>query len=718
MAGLTLSDIDPNDVVAVSPPPNQAGQKPAPLTVADINKADIQVVEEPPSRIPPQPLPSAPKSEQIAWRAFKGLDAIGQALDKYTGAPSRAAVDAAVSGENPLKAFWSQFGEDPAKAPKMRETAAKMGVSTKTFPVPGTKAPNDQPYRVSPADVVGFAGDALVDWSNFIPVSAGAKAAGSAFKGGAKGTAKATASAVKGTAKVVLGKEAAEAAGVKMGNAITGVPEKDIRSLGAMPAGRAAAVPEKEALKDVIDTSVAELVKQREAAKHVLTTEEQALEQKYKEALADLKSRTVPLAQAQSMGVMLEDSKRALGSLSEQADDALARSGASFQKVHLLELFDKIGREAGIGEKGALVGDKATAAVQRLYAQRQRVAEGFGDTIPATDLRGILKQIRDDIDYNQQSGEFNDTLNRMRKSFATSVSGVLKDTPTGGVKEYKAYMDRMSALSQNHEQLVQYFGTPEKALSSLNSLAKGGKSAQMVQSILDQNAKLTRNTAPLDALKSFQGAKVLLDQAKVRDLRAELLPDEWAGLNNKWAAYEKLDGEISAVERLTPENTWAVINGMGRKEPNPELRKSLEALERLTGKKILQDIADRNTVDAFGKDATRGSRLANWGATLGGAIGAANGGVEGGALGAFLGASGGAYLDKQGPRLLQQFIESSKTPNTKLPTMTPADLVKSLKSRNRLDYMQKAAQQSYINSDEASAKRDAMKRRLEREGKK
>lgn len=152
-------------------------------------------------------------------QAEKGLlQTVGETVDKYTGAPTRAALSELTRTENEFakpkpsffgnlvsagKAFANQFGEDPALAPTGRDIAVsrgglsgqnvKGGVSSfqaaKGGIAPEAVAPEQiqKGNTVMPADVAGLAIDIAADPLNLVPVGALAKGASIAAKGAAKG---------------------------------------------------------------------------------------------------------------------------------------------------------------------------------------------------------------------------------------------------------------------------------------------------------------------------------------------------------------------------------------------------------------------------------------------------------------------------------------------------------------------------------------------------
>jgi hypothetical protein len=58
---------------------------------------------------------------------------VGRFVDRFTGAPVRAAIGAAQHGQNPGLALMNQFGGDPENAPTGKEIAQKAGFSEKTM---------------------------------------------------------------------------------------------------------------------------------------------------------------------------------------------------------------------------------------------------------------------------------------------------------------------------------------------------------------------------------------------------------------------------------------------------------------------------------------------------------------------------------------------------------------------------------------------------------
>lgn len=130
-----------------------------------------------------------------------GVVAAGKFVDSYTGAPTRAALNAGINGNNPISAFGQQFGEDPSSAPTGKEIATNMGFDNTTGNVyTNPKTGITSRSETSNAGVVGLGIDLGADISNFVP--AGAIVKGVA-KGGLKVASKVPGFALKGSVAAI-----------------------------------------------------------------------------------------------------------------------------------------------------------------------------------------------------------------------------------------------------------------------------------------------------------------------------------------------------------------------------------------------------------------------------------------------------------------------------------------------------------------------------------
>lgn len=415
-----------------------------------------------------------------------------------------------------------------------------------------------------------------------------------------------------------------------------------INAIGALP---------EDAVKDAVDAGVSRVVGDKEALASRAGDLEDALNTAYAQKQAELAGSATPLAKAKEMSAALQGEKAALGTMSQQADEVLAKSGVTFKKTDLLKAIDTIGKGAGDA-----IGDEAANALQKLQTTRDRIASQLPDDIPAPRLRAALQQIRRDINFDQSSGEFNDALNGMRKEFTSQISNALKDA----VPEYADTMKAMQARSQNLAKMDRYFGDETKALSSLETLRKGGAKAQLIEDALKSHAGVTGDEGLTQQLEQLRQNQDLLARMKAaEDLRPDLFPKEWNALQEAKAEAQMGADVAAPVERLSQGRTQAVIRNQGGKIPNIEDRRALEALSQAEGKNFPEMISDKNVFDAFKKGQTNGSRMTVLGGTLGGGAGYLIGGAPGAAIGGQIGATTGATLDKYGPAIVKGTVDSA-----------------------------------------------------------
>ena len=451
---------------------------------------------------------------------------------------------------------------------------------------------------------------------------------------------------VKGASLITDQEETAKSLARKAAKVLTGVGEDDILHY-LQNADRVNAAPAREAIKDMIDAGVSKKAAVLEASKENLGRARGELESAYRESRFQLGQKTAPEGLAREIMGEMDNVKAVLGSLSEQADDALERSGLSFRRDDLLKFLDDVGGAIGVKGKGGervLVSDEAVAATNKLFAQRERLAS-LPDDIDATTLRGILREVRQDIKWNQLAGEFNDTLNKARKKFQEGISGVLKDK----VPEYNQYMGRMRSLSENLEKMVPVFGDEKRAVGALNKLQT--PTGKVNERILQEFGEINGRNF-LAELDDFNRSKELYQLAGRQDVSDRLNPELYAKVKRLEAEVAQAEAAYAPVKRLSDARSQAVIRNQGFKNASIEDRRALEALSEAEGQNFLELIRDRNVLDAFGKESTNGSRKTLLGAILGG--------VGGGPLGGAVGGAVGATADVYGAQILKKLLDANR----------------------------------------------------------
>lgn len=565
----------------------------------------------------------------------QGLGAVSQTIDKYTGAPVRAGVYRAMQGkpEEALSAAYEQFGADPTKAPSGKDIAYEAGLSKEPYirtpiimnPYTGKEGT----LRVSPAGIAGGLGEMALDPTTYIP-------AGTIGKGLAKGALAAS------EALGALGRKVTP----KLGKMIARVPEETTRAYMARPKEitQTAKMYTGEDIKDIIDETVGTAKADVDATKNQSELLRQQLKQKLKEKRFDLQRQTIPSDVVNEIQGSLENQKAVLGELSKQADDALVKSRVNFQKEHLLNLIDGIGKSAG---KYA-VGDARTNALQKLYATRQRIADSLPDVIPAQDLRDVLQQIRADIDFDMNAGEFNTDLNKMRKEFSGRISDTLKNQ----VPEYSNYMRQMSELSGSLEQMSKLFGSekfPAKAYGTLQNVRKGTR-PDIVEAIR-RNAELTKNQMLSQTLGKYQKDASLLNRMqRGEDLSKDLFPQDLSKLQDMEATQKMAEDIYAPMSRIRPgtDRAQSVVRRFNQPTASIEDARALVAVGKSAGLDLPQIIKDRAIYEQFNKDATAGSRNVLMGTVLG-----QGQGITGATAGALL----GGLADRYGGRILRGGID-------------------------------------------------------------
>jgi hypothetical protein len=115
--------------------------------------------------------------ESTGQAILEGAGTVSRAVDKYTGAPLRAAVGAAQAGKPIGQAFANQYLRDPSTAPSGKEIASRAGISEEEFRTPIITNPfTNERLTVSPAGIAGGVLETALDPTTYLPGIGGAKA--------------------------------------------------------------------------------------------------------------------------------------------------------------------------------------------------------------------------------------------------------------------------------------------------------------------------------------------------------------------------------------------------------------------------------------------------------------------------------------------------------------------------------------------------------------
>lgn len=431
---------------------------------------------------------------------------------------------------------------------------------------------------------------------------------------------------------------------------------------------------------------------------------------------ANVRAASVPGNVADEIVTMLGAESHVLGSLSEQADDALVRANVSASKEDLIEAFNVAGRKIGVEQKGGrrvLISAEDEKAVAKLMDLKQRVAS-LDPVVAGPALRDVMQGIRKEINWNVAAGEVNTTLNSALKTVQGQISSVLKEQPSSALKtaqgslkgppsEYAAYMTRMKTLSDSLESMSKFFGTREKALSSLETLAGSDKAkSQIINESLTKYLEATKGAkgaaeSPImQQIMGLKEAKSVLAMPSKFEAAAQQLPEagqlsaaqqklgqfvevrpaaeaaavqatpEFAAAQ---AAKGTLDKAIASMEpfgNLKPTTTEAFLKRVQSGKNAIEVTKQLDAISEATGINFPEALKNRKFADAFEKGYMNGSRNVNLWTIIGALFGgkAAGGGQQLGVNFSQLpalsgaGAAVGATIDKMGPKMAQKSLDA------------------------------------------------------------
>lgn len=144
------------------------------------------------------------------------------------------------------------------------------------------------------------------------------------------------------------------------------------------------------------------------------------------------------------------------------------------------------------------------------------------------------------------------------------------------------------------------------------------------------------------------------------DLRSLLVPNLTKQKEEALKAFEEARDKLQRVGEFSPKRSESSMRNLGTKRPKIETNKAIEALSEFAGEDFADIIRNRNTLDAFSKASTQGSRKVNLGAFLG------YGSVGGAMLTPFLGpmamaggAAAGAFMDNYGGLVLKHILDKN-----------------------------------------------------------
>jgi hypothetical protein len=398
--------------------------------------------------------PAAEFATGLAKKGLEGVQAAGQFVDKFTGAPTRAGISALQQGKGILgagAAFGKQFGEDPTRAPTGKDIAREFGVPATEFETPfrSFDLPGER-VKTTAQDVAGLGIDVLADPTLVVPVGTVAK--GAAAVGKAVGKV-ATKAAVKG-AKAAMGAERFAAASKRLARTFTGVNEAAVTEYLSRPFARVnAARPINEIAEDAFDSI-----------------------SKLKDEVVDLSARSYDVLEKSDAVLTGKDIKKIIDAAEARIDKitvgkAQGIGGVSKSTVSQLRgMIDDLKKASG-AEAAQEIG---TGVLDASGKEITRTIPAKGGQISAADAKNILQQIDNMTDYGTGVGGFDNQTNAAFKSIRKSIDKILKPK----VPEYKAIMegtDDVMGLSEKTTRLgdaSKVFGNRDTMINRIKGVSK------------------------------------------------------------------------------------------------------------------------------------------------------------------------------------------------------------------------------------------------------
>lgn len=554
-----------------------------------------------------------PGIKSVGRGALETAGAVGQAMDKYGGgAALRAGIGKVIQGEpsSALRAAYEQYGEDPTKAPSGKELASQLGVSEKEYAIPFIVNPFAKgtagQLKVSPAGIVGGAGEMAADPTNIIPF-------GKVGQGVAFATRKGLVAPIAKTGEIVT---------PYLGKLAFRVPTETTRAFMEDPSRikAAAAMYTSEDLKDIIDQTVGTAKKDVENLTEQRNLMRESLKQKLRDKRFDLLKRDPNTEVVFKIQAQLEAAKGKLRQMSEVADEYLAKTKIKIPKRNVLALANQISKDFG----GVKVGMGRRDALRKWQDYVNELIDEPG-VLDGPRMREIMRQIRSDKNWQTDAGEFSPDLDLMRTAFTENLSNLLKKFSP----EYKQMMEAMHERSQNLEYLTGRFGRkndPTVGTNTLKSLqeAKAPGTDYLRQQLKKHAAYMQDETLPQLLEKWEEGNRTLERLRRGEDLGPELFPEDVKALQETESAKAMAEDIYNPMARmgLGTDKAQSVIRRYNYPTASIEDRRALEAIGQAAGIDLPQIIKDKAIYEGFEKDATAGSRMTALGAVTGGVPGA------------------------------------------------------------------------------------------------
>ena len=630
-----------------------------------------------------------PFEQQAAAKAWETIATpfatVGEYIDRITGAPVRAGIQSAQQGgsmSEALSAAGKQFGEPTSKAPTTAQLFENMGVSGEQS-LPFAKVENfGTPYArfrqstISPSEVAGGVTGMVFDPLNY--VNPGLK-----FASKYPNLLGRVAKSIPKTPVELAAKSAGTTGGVgewitKKGSRVafgTGEPDFEYYKANRARLDDPARVRESlpEIRKDML-TTLEELREPYENVKKQIPLLDEELKIEGQRLKKDFDSReVVGPAEAETVHRGLELDKVEQGRLSEEADEALAKSNIVSPKKELKQIIqEEINKHVpNTPEKQDLI--------NYLTSIKNSVDKNYSKYMSGQHLREWMQDVRKSIDQfesQRNKGEYVGEKDKSLLAIQRKVSDALK-------KESDEYASKMEEMHQRNlkSDLVKpgFTGIDERrGMTTIRRLlSKNSGDIELVDKQLRDwaiNNKHPEVEQMLDRISEIRTARDTLENYNYDIKKMQDLADKNPGLTmfdmlqNLSKARESLQIQLEqAADKL---GEFVTINAgqvekfaenLGGPKPSLFNLEQMEAFEKATGKPFGQRIRDEAFEQRLAKDRpSQSSRLTNLGmGTVGGLVGTITKDPALTAMAIAGGATLGATADKFGGKIARALWKKS-----------------------------------------------------------
>lgn len=396
---------------------------------------------------------------------------------------------------------------------------------------------------------------------------------------------------------------------------------------------------------------------------------------------------------------MASDVQGAVGDLKDQvvqgsndAYDILGKSKGSVKIEPMLDILQKHADDLRVN--GVATSASAQQAVQEIKAMHDRLwqmTKHSDGNLSLPQAKQVLQGLDKDIQYNKGAGTFAPQTDQAFSDLRRTIDQNVKSQS----EPYKQKMLDVSRKVQLLNKASDLYGTPEKAISNLNSITSekgqalhvpmlenlgketGRDLANPVKGYL-LNDKILKTPSLFDqAIEEIPEAKALA-QAKAR--MAETSDPSYSRTVSE-AAHEPLLKKIQQYQAdlenaktgkdlfsgVTPDSVTAKTKALGGKN-NYGAEIKFGDIDAAHGTDLEKQIKARNDLDQFNKTDQSGSRKTLLGAVIGGGLGHL---VDHAFLGAELGAGAGAALDKYSGQIFKAALDKGMSTADALKAAAP-----------------------------------------------